>query len=514
MTYFREVSDLLYQSQQPNRNSTYDYVRVKNFFRRAKIRDDFFKNAVVFNKYKIIGEERPEQVAEKIYGSSTYDWVVLISNNILNVRTEWPLSDSELSEYLLRKYTESELESAHHYETTLVKDSKGKMIVPAGKIVDKDFTATYSDPENVSTFDGETITVSANYNGYPVRGYLYYPTSPSLGSNLDVIILYHPSIDTPGVTPYKSALNFLNIVKNPTTLNITDKIIFSVAYPQDSIEEWDRNPALPQQQFPGLDYEHLYLGDNYVYAEAALLWAKENLNSFMSDNGISKTVDKVFTFGHSQGAYLVHRLNTNHQVDGAISNAPGPIDLLPKCGSSESNGDNSAPCKKLKDAFGSTEESPSTYDSISLKNYISHVLSPALFTQAVDDDGFQVSNMKNIMEPGLNACTDCAPIEFKYYAYGGHPAFITNTQLQQDIRNFVRSNNVTQLVTVNPVKMVTIYEYETQKNDKKRNIYVLRTRYLQTAIDDMRTIMSYGFSSQYVDDNTKKGDNLRIITPR
>ena len=145
MTYFREVSDLLYQSQQPNRNSAYDFVRVKNLFRRAKIRDDFFKNVTAFTKYKIIGEERPEQVAEKVYGSSTYDWLVLISNNILNIRTEWPLSDSEFSDYLERKYTEAELASPHHYETTLVTDSRGKMIVPAGKEVDNDFSITYYD---------------------------------------------------------------------------------------------------------------------------------------------------------------------------------------------------------------------------------------------------------------------------------------------------------------------------------------------------------------------------------
>jgi hypothetical protein len=155
MTYFREVSDLLYQSQQPNRNSSYDYARVKNLFRRAKIRDDLFQNAVTFTKYKIIGEERPEQVAEKVYGSSTYDWVVLISNNILNVRTEWPLSDSEFSDYLERKYTTAELEQPYQYETTLVADSRGKVILPAGKIVDATFTITYYD-ENIN----QSITVN------------------------------------------------------------------------------------------------------------------------------------------------------------------------------------------------------------------------------------------------------------------------------------------------------------------------------------------------------------------
>jgi len=255
MTYFREVSDLLYQSQQTNRNSAYDYARVKNLFRRAKIRDDFFQNATTFTKYKIVGEERPDQVAEKVYGSSTYDWVVLISNNILNIRTEWPLSDAEFSNYLERKYTEAELASAHHYETTLVTDSRGKMIVPAGKIIDSNFTISYYD-DQVKTSTTTTGT------------YTFDSTSTRFDSSLV-------------------------------------------------------------------------------------------------------------------------RFNSTSQVN------------------------------------------------------------------------------------------------------------LTGT-----------------LITKNPVKMISIYEYEIQQNDKKRNIYLLRPRYLQTAIDDMRRIMSYGFSSQYVDNNTKKGESSRVLSPR
>ena len=60
-------------------------------------------------------------------------------------------------------------------------------------------------------------------------------------------------------------------------------------------------------------------------------------------------------------------------------------------------------------------------------------------------------------------------------------------------------------VTINPVKSVSIYEYEIAQNDKKRNIYVLKSKFLQTIIDDMEEIMSYGFSTQYVDIKTKKG---------
>lgn len=181
MFYFREVSDLLYQSQQSNRNSSYDYVRVKNLFRRAKIRDDFFQTATTFTKYKIISEERPDQVAEKIYGSSSYDWIVLISNNILNVRTEWPLSDSEITRYLERKYTDAELSMPHHYETNSVFDTRGKMIIPRGKIVDQDFSITYYDDAL-----GVSVTTS------PVRMVTIYEYEINQNDNKRNIYLLRP----------------------------------------------------------------------------------------------------------------------------------------------------------------------------------------------------------------------------------------------------------------------------------------------------------------------------------
>ena len=513
MTYFREVSDLLYQSQTPNRNSSYDYARVKNLFRRAKIRDDFFQTVTTFTKYKIIGEERPEQVAEKIYGSPEYDWVVLISNNILNVRTEWPLSDSEFSDYLLRKYTETELTSTHHYETTLVRDSKGKMIIPPGKVVDSNFTVSYLDNSIPQDYSGQTTFVSTTHNNLPVRGYLYYPTTESLGSKLDVIVLFHGTITGSNVTPFDSAQKFLDIVLDPTKVNIKDKIIFSVAYPQDVIPAWNSNPALPAQQFPGIDYPNFYFGDNLEYVEAALLWVKNNLNSYFAGQGISKSIDKIFTFGHSQGASLVHQLNTLYPVDGVISNAPGPIDLLNRCSGAQQT--INATCKKIGIGLGTTLTNPDAYNSVSLISYLSGTLSPTLFTQALDDDEYQVSQMKNVFEPGLNTCTNCNSIEFNYYTFGGHDAFVYNQYLQQDIRTFVGSqSNLGRVITVNPTKIVTVHEYEIQQNDNKRNIYILRPRYLQTAIDDMKRIMSYGFSSQYIDDNTKKGENLRVLSPR
>jgi len=280
-----------------------------------------------------------------------------------------------------------------------------------------------------------TSLILTTYNGYPVRGFLYYPTSSNVGSSVDVVVLYHGTIGAPGVSPSGAASTFMTIVRDQ--INIRDKLIFSVAYPQDMIPAWQLDASLPAAQFPGLNYPTLYFGDNIVYAEAALLWVKNNLNSYMSSNGISKTVNRVFTFGHSQGAYLVHRLNTMHPVNGVIANAPGPIDLLDRC-SGIHNTDNFT-CNKIRFGFGTTTENPSAYNTRSLKSYLSGTLSPTLFTQALDDDSYQVNLMQNTVQVGLNACTNCSTSTFNYYATGGHDAFVTNTVLQQDIRTFIGS---------------------------------------------------------------------------
>ena len=138
--YFQKVPDFDYISRLPDAKIS-EYIRVKNLFRRGKLRDDIFKNLSFFEKYKVYGDERPDNVAYNYYGSSQYDWLVLLSNNILNVQTEWPMSQESYDTYLIEKYGSYEsLGEVHHYETTEVKNANNIVILPAGKIVDETFT--------------------------------------------------------------------------------------------------------------------------------------------------------------------------------------------------------------------------------------------------------------------------------------------------------------------------------------------------------------------------------------
>ena len=139
MSYFRELPNLEYQSFLSSSSGSDEYLLVKNVFRRVKLRDDLKNVFTVFNKYQIKDGARPDTVAEEVYGSAQYDWVVLVGAGIVNIRNEWPLSDRDIYQYAEEIYGD-DLNAIHHYETIEVKDSKGRLILPAGSVVDSNFT--------------------------------------------------------------------------------------------------------------------------------------------------------------------------------------------------------------------------------------------------------------------------------------------------------------------------------------------------------------------------------------
>ena len=163
MGYLRELPNLRYPSFLPNKTSSLDFIDVKNVFRRAKMRDDLQNNFTLFNKYEIPMGARPDTVAEDLYGSAQFDWVVLTVAGIINVRNEWPLNPKDLFDYSFNKYGDA-LNSIRFFETTEVKDSSGRLILPKGKVVDSNFTipkpgtpnATLNPVVGVSNYDYET----------------------------------------------------------------------------------------------------------------------------------------------------------------------------------------------------------------------------------------------------------------------------------------------------------------------------------------------------------------------
>ena len=159
MPYFRELPNLKYASVFNERTGIDEYTLVKNIFKRPKIREDLKNIITTFTYYQIQGDERADQIAEKYYGDSQLDWIILLTNNITNYNEQWPLDNQSLYNYLLDKYgSEEELYGVHHYETVEYKDEFGRVLIEGGLVVD-----TFSSTEV------ETNTTSNSYllNSFP-----------------------------------------------------------------------------------------------------------------------------------------------------------------------------------------------------------------------------------------------------------------------------------------------------------------------------------------------------------
>ena len=212
--YFRRLPNLDYPSLLKTRKSNLDFVQTKNLFRRAKVREDLFANFMQFDKYKIVGDERPDNVAEKVYNNSDLDWVVLMANNIIDVYNEWPLTQIQFNEYVNNKYKPQELVSIHHHETKEFRDRDNQVIVPAGLIVDENWNMEYLSGGQIRSIN--TPSSTSNMSEKPIRSVTYLEFENRLNEDKRNINIIKPDLiglflkDFEGVMKYDKSSQYIN----------------------------------------------------------------------------------------------------------------------------------------------------------------------------------------------------------------------------------------------------------------------------------------------------------------
>jgi pimeloyl-ACP methyl ester carboxylesterase len=249
------------------------------------------------------------------------------------------------------------------------------------------------------------MTKSISYNNVNVQVIIDKPT----GNELDVLITYHGTVqsDSNILTAAENTLNQFQSI-----LNRQDIMIVSVAHAQLSI----------------------LFGDNIQQAEAALLWVKHKANQEL---GI--TVKKIFLAGHSQGGYLVTRLNTMHQTNGVIANAPGPLNLVFRC-QLEEDGQTPASyvCRNLKNVYGATFANSNAYYQRSLLNFTNGYKSDILFVQGLNDMAIQIYSWPTFKQDVLN-CSNCLNRQFVEIPEAGHGALFESQTAKTEFNNFIKS---------------------------------------------------------------------------
>lgn len=228
------------------------------------------------------------------------------------------------------------------------------------------------------------------------------------GNAFDVLLVYHGTVmrdDLIMAAANDTLDSFRRLIDNPTLM------VVSVAYPE----------------------ENLTIGDNLTHAEAALLWVK---NQAASQLGVQ--IRHIFLGGHSQGGYLVTRLNTLHPTRGVIANAPGPLDLVLRCRLEEdgaiADGEH---CARLRNAYGTTAANPTAYMARSLRSFTTGYQADILFVQGLEDSRLIQMESWPGFRKQVEACTNCKGVQFLEVAGQGHPALFNSTQARDVFRAFL-----------------------------------------------------------------------------
>lgn len=251
----------------------------------------------------------------------------------------------------------------------------------------------------VQTAQGiRTIT----YGGVSAQVVIHMPSA----SVKNALVLYHPTVWFDNLI-LPSAENTLEQFKR--LLQRDDMLLVSVAYPQQNRE----------------------VGEGLREAEAALLWVKNE-----ASEALGLSIGRVFIAGHSQGAYVVTRLNTLHRTDGVIANAPGPLDFEFRCLLEERG---SAPasqeCGLMVSRYGPASANPAPYRRISLLSFTAGFKADALFVQGLNDSAIQMRSWP-LFNQAVQACKDCQRSVFLEVA-GGHDALFTNSEAREAFNQFI-----------------------------------------------------------------------------
>jgi polyhydroxybutyrate depolymerase len=260
-----------------------------------------------------------------------------------------------------------------------------------------------SAPPAVSGSGAYTITRSIGTAALSVPAIVDKP----VGDSLDVMLLFHGTVGVDSLV-LDAARNTLDAFG--ALFNRRDLLLVSVAYPE----------------------EGLLMGDNVRHAEAALQWVRD---SAARELGIN--VRRVFLAGHSQGGYIVTRLNTQYTVDGVIASAPGPLDLVYRCGLEEDGRlAASAVCSLLRQTYGSTSAASQSYRARSLLEFTGNQRSPLLVIQGQADSPIQMANWP-LFRQQLEACATCAARTILELPGLGHPALFTSAEAKRTFNEFL-----------------------------------------------------------------------------
>ena len=114
MSYFQHMPNMYYDFSKQG-DTEANIIITKDIIRRVKLNSRVANHAFAYDFYDVQEGERPDIVAHQFFNSSKFAWVLLVTNEIHDIYEEWPRTERELRNMIVKKYG-SNADAIHHYE--------------------------------------------------------------------------------------------------------------------------------------------------------------------------------------------------------------------------------------------------------------------------------------------------------------------------------------------------------------------------------------------------------------
>lgn len=162
---------------------------VTNITQRIQFSDELKDNLSLFDEYDVNDGETPELVADKFYNNSELHWIVLLTNDIIDPRFDWVLSQNNLERYVSSKY--SNVNAIHHYEDTESRTVNGKVYIEsANEFQQIDVNDTLVNNTNTGTgyvlskYSNSNVLVTVTTGGFQTQDNVALASNTSIKANI------------------------------------------------------------------------------------------------------------------------------------------------------------------------------------------------------------------------------------------------------------------------------------------------------------------------------------------
>lgn len=101
-----------------------NFQTITNIFFRLGIVQKALSNSSSYYEHIIRDEDRPEILAEKLYGNPEAYWIIFLANNIIDYQYDWPLDSASFIKFIIDKYgsVETAQTTYKHYKKNISRE--------------------------------------------------------------------------------------------------------------------------------------------------------------------------------------------------------------------------------------------------------------------------------------------------------------------------------------------------------------------------------------------------------